>query len=306
MLPTPNGEFRRLCTAGEEASGKSFNEQIQALMADATFQSDVSVRNARLKAFRKEVKKGEVPAAISAKLNAMRPFWSETTSIRLRSSTNNEDLAGFNGAGLYESTTHDPDEGEIAESAKKVWAGLWTFRAFEERDFYRIDHFKTYMGVLVHTSYGDEQANGVGVTKNIYQQGTKGHYVNVQYGEISVTNPEPIVVGGQTVNSVPDEFLLAEVIGNDQNGDLEYTWIKQYMRHSNVETVYGKPVPTVNVLTDAEITELRVAMSAIQDHFKPIYNGGDNFAMDIEFKITYTTDGSRGHLEIKQARPWID
>ena len=30
---------------------------------------------------------------------------------RCRSSTNNEDLVGFNGAGLYDSFTHRPDEG---------------------------------------------------------------------------------------------------------------------------------------------------------------------------------------------------
>ena len=307
----PNGEFRDLCADANDPAGKSFNEQIQAIMTDADFLSDAETRDDMLKDFRKEVKKGEVPAAIDTKLNAMHQWWAEADgtmlrSVRLRSSTNNEDLAGFNGAGLYESTTHDPDEGDISKSAKKVWAGLWTFRAYEERDFYRIDHFKTYMGVLAHESYGDEQVNGVGVTKNVYQQGTNGHYINAQYGEISVTNPEPIVVGGETVNSIPDEFLLAEVLGNDANGNIEYQWIQQYMRHSNVETVYGVPVSTVNVLTDAEVVELRVAMAKVQVHFKPIYNGDDTFAIDIEFKITRTTDGSRGHLEIKQARPWID
>ena len=63
---------------------------------------------------------------------------------------------------------------------------------------------------------------------------------------------------------------------------------------------------TENVLTDAEVTELRIAMQKIQTHFKAIYAGNTDFAMDIEFKITRTEDGSRGHLEIKQARPWVD
>ena len=312
MLEVPNGEFRRLCVApGDDvAAGKTFYEQITAIMQEATFIDDAAERDSKLKDFRKEMKKGEVPADIVAKLNAVHTFWEEADgtmlrSVRLRSSTNNEDLEGFNGAGLYESTTHDPDEGVLAESAKKVWAGLWTFRAFEERDFYRIDHFKTYMGVLAHESYGDEQVNGVGVTKNIFQAGD-GHYVNAQYGEISVTNPEPIVVGGETVNSVPDEFLLARVLGNAPDGSIQYQWINQYIRRSNVETVYGLPVPTTNVLEDDEIEELRVAMEKIQAHYKTQLSGGSSFAMDIEFKITRTTDNSRGHLEVKQARPWID
>ncbi|NVJ59741.1 MAG: hypothetical protein HWE27_05080 [Gammaproteobacteria bacterium] len=292
----------------ENSEGKSYYEQIAEIMEDEAFQNDPAERDSQLKDFRKEIKKGEVPASITLKLDQMHEFWRNedgtmTRSVRLRSSTNNEDLEGFNGAGLYESTTHDPDEGKIEESAKKIWAALWTFRAFEERDFYRIDHFKTYMGILAHESYGDEQVNGVGVTKNIYSKNTKGHYINAQYGEISVTNPEPIIVAGETVNSIPDEFLLAEVISAE---GYAMEWIRQYIRHSNVETVYDAPVMTPNVLTDAEIDELRMAMDKIQAHFKAIYNGDENFAMDIEFKITRTTDGSRGHLEIKQARPWVD
>jgi len=38
----------------------------------------------------------------------------------------------------------------------------------------------------------------------------------------------------------------------------------------------------------------------INDHFKNIYQDDENFAMDVEFKITKTKDGSRGDLAIKQ------
>ncbi|WP_281556227.1 PEP/pyruvate-binding domain-containing protein [Thalassomonas sp. RHCl1] len=291
---------------------RSYYQQIADIMADENFQASPDVRDAKLDDFRKEVKKGEVTAQMHEKLEAMRLFWDPqgapfSKNIRLRSSTNNEDLAGFNGAGLYESNTHKPDEGDIADSVKKVWASLWTHRAFEERRFYRIDHFKTYMGVLVHESYGDEQANGVAVTKNIYDANWEGYYVNVQYGEISVTNPEPIITSEGEVSSVPDEFLLAHLLaGDDPYNPDHWWWAQQYIRHSNVETVYDQPVMTENVLTEAETVQLRRAMQAIQGHFKPVYDGDRSFAMDIEFKITATDDGSRGHLEVKQARPWID
>ncbi|WDE06515.1 hypothetical protein SG34_006235 [Thalassomonas viridans] len=291
---------------------RSYFEQIESIMADEDFLASPDVRASELKAFRKEVEKGEVTAQMHDKLEAMRTFWDPqgapyTKNIRLRSSTNNEDLAGFNGAGLYESNTHKPDEGDIADSVKKVWASLWTHRAFEERRFYRIDHFKTYMGVLAHESYGDEQANGVAVTKNIYDENWEGYYVNVQYGEISVTNPEPIITSEGEVSSVPDEFLLAHLLaGDDPYNPEHWWWAQQYIRHSNVETVYDQPVMTENVLTDEETVQLRRAMQAIQGHFRPIYQGDRSFAMDIEFKITATEDNSRGHLEIKQARPWID
>ncbi|MCX7554326.1 hypothetical protein OS175_10580 [Marinicella sp. S1101] len=303
---TPDGKYRDLCDDSSDPNGKSLYQQIQQIMAAEAFINSPDVRLEQLKDFRKEVRKSEVPADMAEVLESMRYFWDPdgdfTHSIRLRSSTNNEDLAGFNGAGLYESNTHHPDEGLIGESVKKVWASLWTSRAFEERRFYRIDHFKTYMGVLVHLSYGDEQVNGVAVTKNIYDRNWEGYYVNAQYGEISVTNPEPIVTSEGEVGAIPDEFLLARLVSSDT----DYSWVQQYIRRSNVETVYGQPVPTINVLLDDEVRELRVAMQRIQSHFKAIYAGDEDFAMDIEFKITRTDDGSRGHLEIKQARPWID
>ena len=41
-----------------------------------------------------------------------------------------------------------------------VYASLWNFRAFTERDFHRIDHKEAAMGVFVHPSYQDEKVNG--------------------------------------------------------------------------------------------------------------------------------------------------
>ena len=66
------------------------------------------------------------------------------------------------------------------------------------------------------------------------------------------------------------------------------------------------PVNTKNVLMPSEINDLRDNLQIIQKHFKRLYQGSEGFAMDVEFKITETTDGSRGDLAIKQARPWVE
>jgi phosphoenolpyruvate synthase/pyruvate phosphate dikinase len=95
-------------------------------------------------------------------LQEMHDDFPEGTAVRVRSSTNNEDLPGFSGAGLYTSKTQYPDEGHISKSIKQVYASMWNFRAYEERDFYRVDHFMAAMGVLCHPSFQNEQSNGVG------------------------------------------------------------------------------------------------------------------------------------------------
>jgi phosphoenolpyruvate synthase/pyruvate phosphate dikinase len=208
-------------------------------------------------------------------------------ALRCRSSTNNEDLEGFNGAGLYDSYTHRKDEGHIEKSVKQVWASLWNYRAFAERDFYRIDHFTTAMAVLVHPNFDDELANGVGLTKNIFDPNWPGCYINVQVGEALVTNPPP--------GSVPDELLVMRTVVSDN--PVRYDNEIIYIRRSSLVT------PPDHLLTDEQIELLFLHMMDIQKHFKAVYGRRDDaeFAMDIEFKIDKDKQ-----LVIKQARPWVD
>ncbi len=304
-LPRCGGEQTGLCGPGE--TGTSFYDQARAIFEDARFPSDETFRAEALKALRKRIKRGEAPQAMIDAIERVRLFWDPpgppyTQSLRCRSSTNNEDLPGFNGAGLYRSTTHKPDEGALIGSVKKVWASLWTDEAVEEREFWRVDHFSTYMGVLIHPNYGDEQANGVAVSKNLYNPIWPGHTVNAQYGEISVTNPEPVTIGDQEIFPVPDEYVMARLPASTTSE----AWETVFLRHSNITEVYGQPVTTETVLTLEERDQLRRYLGLIHHHFKKRYGGGDGFAMEIEFKITETDDGSRGQLVIKQARPWVD
>ena len=188
-------------------------------------------------------------------------------------------MPGFSGAGLYGSRTHRPDEGHLSTTIKQVYATLWTFRAFDEREFYRVDHFETAMGVLVHPNYQGESANGVAVTTDILYQTYGNYYVNTQVGEDLVTNPDE--------ESVPEEILL--------------DWWKstnvKVMRTSN-RAPEGKPL-----LSAAHLKQLRSHLSDVHAKFARLYGTtleDENFAMEIEFKIT-----KRGRLVIKQARPWV-
>ncbi|MCH6258950.1 PEP/pyruvate-binding domain-containing protein [Puniceicoccaceae bacterium K14] len=259
-----------------------FYEDAEEMMDTTGFGTDPDKRDDALDDFRDRIRdEGVLPKWMLDALQAMHDAYPASQSLRCRSSTNNEDLPGFNGAGLYNSYTHHPDEGHISKSMKQVWASLWTYRAFEEREFYRIDHFTTAMGVLVHPNFSNEQVNGVAVTKNIFDVNWRGYYVNAQVGEDLVTNPE--------AESIPEEFLVADLLGEER-------YEIQYIRSSN-QVENGE-----RVLSKEQVFELADHMFYIQSHFRALYQPIDDaFAMEIEFKIT-----EDGDLSIKQARPWVE
>lgn len=201
--------------------------------------------------------------------------------LRIRSSTNAEDLGNFTGAGLYTSRSGTWEESgeDVEEAIKGVWASVWNPRAWEERQYWGIEHELVGMANLVNPSYADERANGVAVTGNVFDTAgiEPAFYINVQRGENSVVLPED----GDTT----DQLLYY------------YTLPGQpvvYINHSNL-------IPAGHtVLTSAELYELGTALDAIHRYFQPAYgDGGGFFAMDTEFKIT-----EDGLLEVKQARPY--
>ena len=258
-----------------------FSTRIETMLADADFQENFDTQDEELKDLRDAIEDGETPAWILAALADMNTrFPAGTTNRKYRSSTNNEDLPGFNGAGLYDSKSQKPDEDEedgLDKSLKEVYASLWTFRAFTERDFHRIDHLTAAMGILVHPSYQDELVNGVAVSFDPIGGGTEGfYYINSQVGEDLVTNPD--------AHSVPEEIRC------DLWGEYE------------VLATSNQVAPGKLLMSDRQLDQLCRHLKVIHDHFAGLYNpaADEPFAMEIEFKIT-----SENKLAIKQARPWV-
>ncbi len=259
-------------------------EKVRAMMASAEFEGDSVVRAEALKDLRREIKDGAMPNWMLDELSAVQAAFPPGQGIRCRSSTNNEDLPGFNGAGLYASFTHHPDEGHLSKSVKQVFASLWNFLAFEHREFYRVDHFQAAMGVLMHPNYEDEMANGVAVSKHHFGEiGIHPYYANTQVGEDLVTNPG--------IASRPEEVLLSAE-GRSVRG----------VSPDPIRFAPSNQVPFGEViLTDSDGRTLADYLSRIVSHFRRLYGVGAGFAMEIEFKIT-----REEALIIKQARPWVD
>ena len=107
----------------------NFYEEAQVIMDNPAFQNDINFRNERLEDFRRSIKDAPMPQWMLDELQIMHDAFPPGTPVRVRSSTNNEDLPGFSGAGLYTSKTQYPEEGHISKSVKQVYASMWNFRA---------------------------------------------------------------------------------------------------------------------------------------------------------------------------------
>ncbi len=278
----------------------SYADTIAAWLADPKFRADTAVRRAWLGALAAEmVQHGKVAPALLDELRGRIPavFGDPGQMVRFRSSSNAEDGLEFNGAGLYVSESAcagDPDGGSGGASAcdpdkgrrpldralKLVWASLWDFGAFEEREYYQIDHRDVAMGVLVSTRYEDERANGVAFTGNPIDVMDGRYTINVQLGEVDVVSPPPGTIAELDRVTVTDGEVVA---------------IDRVAASSLVK-------PGEVVLSDAQLEELGALLAEIAASYPidPGEHAPEEVLLDLEFKVSST-----GTLVIKQIRPFL-
>jgi len=260
------------------ASTEILWDHVGRLVGNATFQGDTPVREACLNQIRYVMHHVPVDPVVGTSLDARVDEVFGDAKVRLRSSTNAEDLEHFSGAGLYRSVSAWSSGVEAASGrVRKVWASAWRWAAFEERSFWGIDHLSVRVGVAVNQAFVDEAANGVLITQNIADPTVAGMYVNVQKGEMSVTNPEE--------GALPEVFSI--IPGPDGIQVARQRW--------------SSLSPGVPIMTVAEVAALYGAADKVQKHFAPLYGQSPySMALDMEFKL----DNSDQALFIKQVRPY--
>jgi phosphoenolpyruvate synthase/pyruvate phosphate dikinase len=239
------------------------------------------VREARLAAFRERVRRAPVDPAVVAAVRARALQMFPGVRVRFRSSTNAEDLPGFNGAGLYRSVVAPATltEAQVADALRDVWSSVWSFQGFEERSFYRIDQSRVAMAILVQESIDDDTVDGVAITANPFNQGRPAHFINVQ-----VAGREGGAITSARGGEVPEQIVYYTY-----NGEGEYE------RLSSSSLTRGAPV-----LREPEVINLARVLTAIHVHFHPNPDWTDGRAMDVEFILA----GPTRRLVIVQARPY--
>lgn len=279
-VPTPDCFSVPVYYYNQHMENNGLWDEYAAMAVDPDFTGDPDKRAEMLGDLRDDIEDAPIdPDFLEAVLAKVDADYGHV-KMRFRSSTNGEDLGNFTGAGLYDSESGDwDDDGEdIAKAIKHVWASTWGARAWEEREYWSMDHTQIGMALLVHPTFDQEDASGVAVTGNVYDTTglEPGFYVNTQIGENSVVAPESGVTTDQFIYyyDMPGQPVV-------------------YIAHSNLIQ------EGTTVLTDDEIHTLGVALDAIHSYFYPAYGtGGGWYAMDTEFKFL------DGELVMKQARPY--
>ncbi len=272
---------------------------IDGFLSDDTFNNNPTVRQELLRDLRNAMMMGQIDQDLQDQLRAK--FAKDYTGtdgkpiiMRLRTSTNSEDLAGFPCAGCYNSQSGDPANWEsVLDGMRMAYSTAWLFRTFEERSYYRVDHKKVGMGLLVHHKYINEIANGVAITANPYdltQSDATTYFVNTAYGGVNSVVALPTGV-------TSDQFLyFVGAPGNNIN----------YLQRTN------QPLPagSEHVLTPKQVNALGTALTLLNNVFRKAYTDQPTgwYAMDVEFKFCavdyYGNITDTPTLWLKQARSY--
>jgi hypothetical protein len=174
------------------------------------------------------------------------------------------------------------NERPIGRAVKKVWASLWNERAFDEREYYGVDHLQAYMGIAVNPAFVLEHASGVLITHLAVDAGDPLYRLNAQVGSESVVRPD-------------DPLIVAEALTFRRRGD------PPAVADVMVQVRSSLLGPSETVFAPAELDEIGRLAFIVHDHFAVnVYPDLQPLSMDLELKET-----SDGRIVIKQARPFV-
>jgi hypothetical protein len=261
------------------------DKRVAAMLDDARFREDPAYRAEELERLRKAIATAPLDKKLlSAVEKRIRELGFSGRGAFVRSSTNAEDLPGFNGAGLYDTIPNVRGAKALADAIRAVWASVWNVRGYEEREHFGIDHLQVYGAILVQQGV-DATAAGVLVTTNIYDTRPNFIYtINAKSG-LGIR-----VVDGR---KMPEQILYntntgrMRVLSRSDEGTMLV-----FDDHGGVKEVPA-PAAGTPVLTESRVKTLGTVCERLTKLFP------DAKALDIEWLFQGET------LHIVQARPYV-
>lgn len=257
--------------------------KVDAMLADARW-TDPAWRKTSLEALRKAIQDAPIDSAALDTIYERVRRKLGGRGVFVRSSTNSEDLPGFNGAGLYDTVPNVVGRRALGEALKTVWASVWTLRAVDEREAFGIDHKQVFGGVLVQVGV-NATAAGVLVTKNLWDP-TDDHSftINAKFG-LGMR-----VVEGQ---KVPEQIIFDPT--NDGTKIISRSDDPVMLRFDANGGIKEVPVPPGEgvILNEERAKALATQVQA----FIPVFTHGK--PLDVEWVLEGET------IWIVQARPYV-
>ncbi|MDB4963508.1 MAG: ppsA 1 [Myxococcales bacterium] len=158
------------------------DKRVEAMVADKRFATDPAWRRAECEKMRKAITDAPIDTrALDAIYRRVR-LELHGKGVFVRSSTNAEDLPGFNGAGLYDTLANVVGKKALGEALKVVWGSLWNLRAVDEREAFGIDQRQVFAAVMIQVGV-NATAAGVLVTKNLWDLSDANSFtINAKFG----------------------------------------------------------------------------------------------------------------------------
>ena len=208
--------------------------------------------------------------------------------VFVRSSTNVEDLPGFNGAGLYDTVPNVIGKKAVEAAIKYVWGSLWNLRAVQERAASGIDPRQVFAAVMVEVGV-NATAAGVLVTKNLWDRSDDHSYtINAKFG-LGMR-----VVEGQ---KIPEQVIYDPT--NDGTKILSRSDDPVMLKFDANGGIIAVPVPPGESVI---LTEERAkALAKPVQQLIPLFTHGK--PLDVEWVLEKTETGDK--FWIVQARPYI-
>ncbi len=257
--------------------------KVEAVLSDPKFATDAAWRKTALEQLRAAIAAAPIDPEVLDVLYRRVRLKLGGKGVFVRSSTNAEDLPGFNGAGLYDTVPNVRGKAALGDAIKQVWASLWNLRAVEERSAFGIDHRQVYAAVMIQVGVAASAA-GVLVSKNLYDpRDDDGFTINAKWG-LGMK-----VVEGQ---KVPEQIIFDAT--NDGTRILSRSDDTTMLVFDPAGGIKEIQVPASEIiLTEARAKRL---VNAVQK-FIPLFAPG--VPLDVEWVLEGET------MWIVQARPFV-